>query len=251
MHPFSASSKSRRFDRGLQLASVLLAGALGLSGCQSITADSLNAAQVRFVDASVDAPALDFYLNGGGSAYNLSFGTVTSYVAAGTGESRISANRANTAQTLASARASLVGTRQYTAVVSNTLGSLQETIYPDANAPAPAGMISIRILNEAAGLGPVDVYLVPNSGSLTTTAPLVRDLGYTGNGGYLDVPAGASYSVTVLAAGAATSSANGGLTSGVSVNGPSGAVRTVVLSDAQIATGKRLDGLVLDDFETP
>ena len=225
--------------------------ALGLTGCQSITADSAEAAQVRFVDTSVDAPGLDVYLNGSGTAYNLSFATVTSYIPVMPGEYRISANRANTAQALVTAKAALGGTRQYTAVVSNALGSLQETVYPDANVPAPAGMISVRVLHAAAGVGALDVYLVPGSGSLATTAPLVRGLGYTGGGAYVTVPAGAAYTVVALAAGVSPALAGaGGVLSGVSVAGAAGAVRTVVISDAQGAS-KGLYGFVLKDFDTP
>ena len=229
---------------------MLCLAALGLSGCGSITADSPDAAQVRFVDASADAPALDLYLNTNGAAYNLSFGTVTSYVAAGPGEYRISANRANTTQALVNAKATLGATRQYTAVVSNSLGNLQETVYPDAHAPAPAGMLAVRVLNAAAGGGPVDVYLVPTNGVTAALAPLVRGLGYTGNGGYVDVPANASYSVEVVPGGMVPAAANGGLLSGVSVSGSSGAVRTVVLGDAQPGS-KGMNGFVLEDFDTP
>ena len=238
------------FPSRVAAAGALCVAALGLSGCQSITADSPDAAQVRFVDASLDAPALDLYLNTSGAAYNLSFGTVTSYVAAGPGEYRISANRANTTQALVNAKASLGATRQYTAVVSNTVGNLQETIYPDAHAPAPAGMLAVRVLNAAATAGPVDVYLVPAGGSAAASTPLVRNLGYTGNGGYVDVPGGGSYAVEVVPAGTAPGAGNGALLSGVSVTGSSGAVRTVVLGDAQ-AGSKGLNGFVLEDFDTP
>ena len=232
-------------------AGVLCVAALGMSGCQSITADSAESAQVRFVDMSVDAPALDLYLNGNGAAYNLSFGTVTSYVAVSPGEYHINANRGATSQALVNTRAALGGTRQYTAVVSSALGSLQETVYPDANAPAPTGMEAVRVLQAAESAGPVDVYLVPSTGSGTASSLLVRDLSYTGSGPYVDVPAATSYTVAVVPAGATLAAANGGMLNGVSVNGASGAVRTIVLGETQQRGGKGLYGLVLNDFDTP
>ena len=220
-----------------------------LLGCQSITADSAEAAQVRFVDTSVDAPGLDVYLNGSGTAYNLSFATVTSYIPVSPGEYRISANRANTGQALVTARAALGDTRQYTAVVSSSLGSLQETVYPDASAPAPAGMISLRVLHAAAGAGPLDVYLVPSAGTLATAAPSARGLGYTGGTAYLNVAASSAYTVLALPAGTPPAGAVT-LLSGVTVSGNAGAVRTVVISDAP-GGGKGLYGFVLKDFDTP
>ncbi len=247
----TSDSSPHPFPLRALAAGGLCVAALGMSGCQSITADSAESAQVRFVDMSVDAPALDLYLNGNGAAYNLSFGTVTSYVAVSPGEYHINANRGSTAQALVNTRAALGGTRQYTAVVSSALGSLQETVYPDANAPAPAGMEAVRVLHAAADAGPIDVYLVPSTGSGTASTSLVRDLSYTGGGSYIDVPAAASYAVAVVPAGVTLAAANGGLLNGVSVNGASGAVRTIVLSETPQRSGKGLYGLVLNDFDTP
>lgn len=237
----------------LRLVEVVCLGlaALGLAGCQSITADSPDAAQVRFVDASVDAPGLDVYLNGSGAAYNLSFATVTSYIPVTPGEYKLSASRANTAQALVTAHAALGGTRQYTAVVSNALGGLVETVYPDANAPAPAGMVSVRVLHAASGVGPLDIYLVPSSGTLATATPLIRDLAYTGAGAYVNLPANTAYTVAAVPTGVSPAPAGpSSLLSGVSVAGNSGAVRTVVISDAQ-GNAKGLYGFVLKDFEIP
>ena len=223
----------------------------GLWGCQSIAADSTEAAQVRFVDTSVDAPGLDVYLNGNGTAYNLSFATVTSYIPVTPGDYKLSADRANSTQALVTAKAALGGTRQYTAVVSSALGSLQETVYPDANAPAPAGMISVRVLHAASGAGPLDVYLLPGSGNLATTAPLARGLGYTGNTAYVNVAASPVYTVVALPAGVPPTPAGAAtLLGGVSVVASAGAVRTVVISDPPNG-GKGLYGFVLKDFDTP
>ena len=233
---------------------LLSAGVVGLSGCGSLTAASTEAAQVRFFDGSMDAPGLDLYMNGSGVAYNLSFGTVTSYVPVSPGETHIYANRANTSQALVTARAALGGARQYTAVVSNALGSLQETIYPDATTAAPAGMVAVRVLHAASESGPLDVYLLPGGGAggaLTAAVPVARDLGYLGAAGYVDVPLSAKYAIAVVPAGAPLTAGATTMLSGTSVTGASGAVRTIVLSDLPLAKGKGLDGFVLDDFDTP
>lgn len=222
----------------------------GLSGCQSIVANTTDAAEVRFVDTSVDAPAVDLYVNGSGAAYNLSYGTFSSYVAVIPGASQISANRANTGQVLTNAHAALAGAHQYTAVVSNHLGSLQENIYPDAS-PAPvSGMISVRVLNEA-DTAPLDVYLVPGSSALALASPVVSDLSYTSDDGYVRLPANTTYTVFAIPAGAVPTAANAVTVGGITVTGSSGAVRTLVLSDAAKIEGKAVFGFVLDDSETP
>ena len=229
---------------------LLCVGVAALSGCQSIVANTTEAAQVRFVDTSVDAPAMDLYVNGTGAAYNLEYGTSSSYVGVIPGTAQISAERANTGQVLINAHASLAGSHQYTAVVSNRLGSLQENIYPDALPPTIPGMLSVRVLN-VADSGPVDVYLVPGLNALPMASPIASNLSYTGEAGYVHLSANTSYTVVVFPAGAAPTAANAISVSGITVAGSSGAVRTLVLSDAAKIQGKAVFGFVLDDSEAP
>ena len=205
-------------------------------------------AQVRFADTSVDAPALDVYLNGTGAAYNLGFATYSSYVPVSAGTYQVSANRANTGQALASARTALVSGHQYTAVVGNRLGALQEHIYPDATPAAIAGLMAVRILNELDG-GPVDVYLVPNASALASTPPVATGLAYAMSAGYVRVPSGVSYFVVVTPAGGSPVGAGAVKVSGASVSGGLGAARTLILTEAA-KDGKGLYGLVLEDAES-
>ncbi len=227
---------------------MLMTGLLALTGCQNITAGSTAAAEVRFVDTSIDAPPLDIYVSGTGAAYNLGYATFTSYVALSPGEYQIKANRASTAQALANAHATLAGARQYTAVIGNVLGGLQETLYPDQKSPAPASMISVRVLQESAGAGPLSVTLVPSGGTAASTASLAVDLGYAASSGYVNVPAGTAYSVFVTANALG---AHATLLNGVAIPPGGGAVHTLVISDAPVGRGERLYGFVLDDVDAP
>ena len=250
MQPFVSCSNRRQASLRWLAAGALTAATLALAGCQSLTEGALDSAQVRFVDVSPGSPDMDLYVSGSGAAYNLGYGTVTSYVAVSPGASTISANRANTLQPLASVRATLNGSRQYTAVVSNSLGSLDETLYPDRSTPAPAGMIAVRVLNEATRGGPLDVYLVPGTGALATTAPVARDLGYSASSGYIELPASGSYSIMALPAGTASGPAASSLLSDVSLRASSRSVRTVVITDAP-AGDKGLSSFVLEDLDMP
>jgi hypothetical protein len=227
----------------------LVCAPLGLSGCQSIVANTPDAAEVRFVDTSLDAPAVDVYVNGTGVAFNLGYATFSSYVPVTPGSSQISATKANTGQTLVAAHAALAGAHQYTAVVSNRLGSLEENIYPDVAPAVVPGTLSVRVL-DAAEAGAVDVYLLPPPGGGQATA-IAKNLGYPGDAGYEHIPAGVSYTVLAVPAGAAPTTANALAGSGVTVSGAPGAARTVVLSEAQRGEAKRMYAFVLDDFETP
>lgn len=243
-----ANSELRKIRCRLAAAVIAAVAVLGLSGCQSMVGSSTESAQVRFIDTSVDSPALDLYVNGNGAAYSLGYATFSSYIPVTPGTSLISANRANTGQALVNAHAALAAAHQYTAVVSSRLGSLQEKIYPDLTPAAVPGMLSVRVLNEADG-APLDVYLVPGSGSLASAAPLASGLSFTGATGYEHIAANTAYTVAAIPAGAAPSAANAVTVSGITLTGGSGAVRTVVLSDLAGADGKGVYGFVLDDGE--
>jgi hypothetical protein len=66
-----------------------------LSGCQGITEGPVPS-QVRMIDASLSAGAIDVYLGSNALAYNLGLGTVTSYVPATPGTYTVSAEAAGT-----------------------------------------------------------------------------------------------------------------------------------------------------------
>ena len=59
----------------------LAAVTFGLGGCQSVTG-STSVSQIRFIDASIEAGGIDVYMSNAAVAYNLGFGTITSYIRA-------------------------------------------------------------------------------------------------------------------------------------------------------------------------
>ena len=84
---------------------ILALAALTLTGCQSI---SSQFAQVRFIDASPDLPAVDAYQNSTAIAYNLGFGTVTSYIFTAPTSYAFSLDSAGSQQQLAGLHAALL-----------------------------------------------------------------------------------------------------------------------------------------------
>ncbi len=200
------------------------------------------------MDTSLDAPPLDLYVNSTGAAYHLENATFSSYVAVVPGAYQIRANKANTGQVLVDAHATLAGAHQYTAVISHRLGSLQENIYSDTPPAALAGTMAIRVIN-AADTGPLDVYVIPSAASLGLASPVASGLGYAGDAGYARLQASTSYTVLAVPSGVAPTLASAVTVSGTTLSGGSGAVRTVVLSDAAKIDGKGVYAFVLDDSE--
>jgi hypothetical protein len=230
---------------------LLMGAAALLSGCQSLAG---NSAQLRILDASPDAGVIDAYQNNTGLAYNLQSGTVTTYVAMQPGTYTLSAKKSGTRQTLVSGSASLAAGRQYTEIVGNVAGDLQEMMLEDQNQPAPAGQIAIRLLNEAPRTGHVDVYLVAHGGRLVNTSPLTFNLAFGGLTGYINVPAG-TYAIDVVPTGTAPVSSTPTLMSGAQVAYDSGSVRTVVILDQETLGPQRaaltpgVQAIIATDFD--
>lgn len=230
----------------------LLAIALAVfSGCQSI---DMNSPQLRVIDTSPDAGLLDSYQNNTGLAYNLSFGTMTSYVPMSPGAYTLSADRAGTRQTLISTNTTLSPGKHYTAIVGNNLASMQQTVLLDQSQPAAAGEIAVRFVQQATRSGAVDIYLVPRNGRPANTSAIATNLNFGANSGYISVPAG-TYAIDIVPTGTTLVSSTVTLLSGPQTDYESGAVRTIVLIDQETLGPQRsaltpgVQTILLDDAD--
>jgi hypothetical protein len=243
-HPGKPPTANRR----RAFCAAMLLAALGLSGCQGITSTS---AQLRVIDASPDAGVFDSYQNTSALAYNLGFGTVTSYIPMSPGAYNLAAEKAGTRQTLVANNATLVANRQYTAIIGAGIANLQQTILLDQSDPAPASRIALRVLNQTTRPGALDVYLVP-LGKGVGTSKLASNLAFGANSGYIDLPEG-TYAIDVVPAGTFLTSSTTTLLSGAQLAYDSGAVRTIVLIDQEAPGTQRanpgVQAIVADDAD--
>lgn len=229
------------------LAAAAVSAALLLSGCQSIEGTTAGSATVRFVDVSSDSPGMDFYLNKQAQAYNLGYETSTNAIPVSAGNYAVSVNKYSTTQQLASTTLSVVSGQHYTVIAGNVLASLQLSALTDQNVPAPNNEISVRILDQSVANGALDVYFVPTSGKLTTTAPLVQAVVFGGNTGYINIPAG-TYQIAVLPAGTVPIATTITSYTGSSVTYASGSAQTFILDDKQIVTNPTVNVITLADY---
>jgi hypothetical protein len=211
----------------------MMLAAVGLSGCQGIT---MNSAQLRVVDASPDSGVIDSYQNSSALAYNLGFGTMTSYIPMSPGVYNLAAEKAGTRQILASSTETLAADKQYTEIIGAGLANMQQTLFLDESTPATAGRIAVRVINETTRAGAVDIYLIPMASTTSkgmSASPLAVNLGVGATSGYIDLPEG-TYAIDVVPTGTLLASSTVTLLSGAQVAYASGAVRTVVLIDQQV-----------------
>ncbi len=224
--------------------------ALGiLSGCQAVTS-SPSASQLRVIDASPDAPGLDMYENNSVIAYNLGFGTVTSYISTDPGNFTVAANIAGSKTALASAKGTFTASSQYTVLIGNAAANLQELILKDQAQAAPSGQISLRLIDQATRIGAIDIYLVPSGQKFTAVTPLITNLAFPTNTGYLNVPTG-TYTLVIVPAGTIPTSSTVATYTGAQVTYSGGSVTTIVLIDQQLVTTPGLQIITAQDYVSP
>jgi hypothetical protein len=220
-----------------------------LSGCQAVVSNSPSS-QVRVIDVSPDAPGLDLYQGSSPLAYNLGFGAVTSYVPLVPGTYTIAANSAGTRQAVASSRAALAASAQYTVLIGDVAGNLQQFVLTDQSHAAPAGQVSLRFIDQATRVGAVDIYLVPAGQKLTAVSPVVTGVAFGANTGYLNVPTG-TYTLSLLPTGTVPAEATVPTYTGAQITYPAGAARTIVLIDQQLLTTPGLQVITAEDYDSP
>lgn len=233
----------------VRIAAVALFAA-ALTGCQGISGIQ-PASQVRVIDASPDAPALDIYQSSSsqGSAaslYNVGFGAVSSYMQVAPGAYTHSATTAGTQQQLASVRGTFAAGAQYTVLTGNVAAGLQMSVLRDQSTPAPYGHASLRVLDEATRGGAVDLYLVPAGASLAHLTPFLASATFGATTGYVNAPAG-TYSIVAYPAGSVPAAAVPEYT-GSQITYPSGSARTLILLD-QPAIPRGLQVITAVDYD--
>ncbi len=234
-----------------RLVTVLVSGAsaLLLSGCQAVV-NSTSAAQVRVIDASPDAPGLDMYENSTLFAQNLGFGTVTSYVPFDVGAYSIGANSAGTKQSLIATKGTFAANNQYTVLIGNDAADLQELILTDQAQPAPSGQIVLRFLDQATIIGALDVYLVPAGQKFTAVTPLLTNLTFSTNTGYMQVPTG-TYTLVLVPTGTVPTSTTVATYTGAQTTYSAGSASTVILIDQQLVTTPGVQVITTQDYTSP
>ena len=241
--------RRRPLARRTVLSALLATGLVALTGCQSITG-STSASQVRIFDASPDAPGLDMYQSGNVLAYNLGFGTITSYIPLSPGTFTITADTAGTKQALVSVKGTFAANTQYTVLVSDVAASLQGTVLTDQSQAAPSGQISLRFLDEATRISAVDLYMVPSGQKLTAVTPIYTNLSLGVNTGYINIPTG-TYTLVLVPTGTVPTSSTIATYSGALVTYSGGSATTIFIIDQQLVTTPGLQVISATDYQVP
>jgi hypothetical protein len=217
-----------------------------LTGCQSLTSEG-SFSRIRIVDLAADTPAVDIYHGANAVAYNLSFGTVTSYIPVTPGSSTLTVDVAGSKQVLSLLKGSFSAGMNYTMLVNGPVASLQQVVLADQPQPAVAANPSVRLIHQAAQTGAVDVYLVPAGQRLSATTPLITNLAAGAATAYLPVPSGI-FAVVLLPAGTPPT-ASAAIHSGRQLRYSSGLARTLILVDPSPSSSVGVQVITTTDAE--
>ena len=224
---------------------------LSLSGCGDVNSSTnTRVAQLRVIDASPDAGGLDIYLNASAAAYNLGFGSVSSYFPVVPGTYNATADQANTRTVLTGTRGTFLQNVQYTLLVGDVAGGLQSMLLTDQNAPAPSGQVLVRFIDEATRAGSLDIYLVPSGATLANSVPVAQGVTFSQIRNYISVPAG-SFSIVVVPNGTTPSATTVATYAGGQTSFPGGSARTVVLLDTQLTAVPGVQVVIANDYDSP
>ncbi|MEP7183923.1 MAG: DUF4397 domain-containing protein [Betaproteobacteria bacterium] len=178
--------------RRFHLLAALLALPLALGSCKINTINSFPTtyAQVRFINAMADAPALDVSEGGNKVWPGVNFETGTGYLDFLPSNTSFGVALTGTATTLVSAGYSLFGTQPYTLIAYGYPTAASLLMAPDDTIVPGNGQFKLRVTNVAAGVGTIDTYVTAPGVDITNVAPAFNATGYGISTISLQFPAG-------------------------------------------------------------
>lgn len=212
-------------------------------------------ANLRIVNLIPDAPSVSVQLGTNPPLVTgLLFQQFTQYlgVPGGSQDFMVSANGG---QSFAINQTNSMGSGNYSYIVYAPVVSATGMLVNENNLPTPnSGTFNFRVINVAAGIGPIDVYLTPAGTDINSTSPTIANIGLGGVSLFVSVNTG-SYELRVTATGTkqvvydtAVQSFNNGASyqAAVFTKGSSRLVSVVMLNLDSNGTGAVNDNLLAE-----
>jgi hypothetical protein len=159
--------------------------------------------QLRFVQASVDAPAVNLVVDGTTLATNLAYSNISDYQSVKTGPRHVQVVPVNSGAAILDTSVSITGGGSQTLLLTGPVAHVQSDLVTDGGTAATTGDGHVRVLNAASKMPVADVYLIPSGTPLTGRQPVTSSLSYNKDTGYQLVVAG-SYEVFMTSPGTTT-----------------------------------------------
>ena len=185
------------------LLATLCLVALALTGCSKSNNGGGNG-NIRVVNAFFEAPSLNFVIAGTTLASALPFQGLRPYQSVGNGLQTFTVTGTGASTPLVNASTTINGGANYTYVVYGPLTSVGTIFAVDSFTDPGNGYYAVRVMNTAAGIGPIDVYLTPPGADLTVAAPTVSNVTYGSTTVFVAVLIGANFEIRITPSGTKT-----------------------------------------------
>ena len=181
------------------IVATLLAVALSLAGCNTgngVVSVSSTKANLRIVNLIPNARGpLDVTLDNSAFASGLAFETLQQYqqinsITQANPTQTIQATVTGSVSSLITTTIAPIGETNYSYIMFGPVTAPVGQLYDDTVTDPGAGNINVRVINAAAGIGSVDVYLTPPGTDLKLVAPSVAGVGYGSPSGFGTLPIG-------------------------------------------------------------
>jgi hypothetical protein len=225
-----------------RVAATMAVAGVPLLGCQSVQSSMPSQTQVRVIDASYNAPAVDVDVATTPIATNIGAATFTNYAFLPPQNSTAYVFPVGTTKATVTVAGDFLVSEQHSVFITDVGTGYTATILTDQPTAAPTGYFSIRFLQQALVAGAVDIYLVPNGGALADAKPLFSDVAPQAVEGYANVIAG-SYTIVITPTGVITTPYTS-----TAIQFSAGQVRTALIMDAQLTKNPPVTVTIGDDL---
>jgi len=138
-------------------------------------------ANMRFINLSPNAGAMDVYLNSALLVGSVSYGFASGYQSMDAAATSLSVNQATTTNILLTGNISFASNNHYSAIVYDSVAILKGDIFQDDRTDPPAGKAYVRFFNYVSGTPSLDIIKAGNTSNKLFTSRTYMDHKTTGS----------------------------------------------------------------------
>ena len=157
------------------------------SGCGS--GGSSGTASIRFVQGSIDAPQVDFVVDGKTETTGMLYGNASTYISVKSGNRHVQVIPVNSTTPLLDQNVSLAENANETLMLTGPVAQHKPLVLNDGSTVTggTSTTSNVRVVNISTQMGPADVYIVPSGTNLATATPVAKGLAFDQNTGYQSI----------------------------------------------------------------
>jgi hypothetical protein len=182
------------------LLAALCLTSLILTGCGKGSSSQGNA-QLRLINAFSQANALDLNVNSKMVVNGLPFQSNSQYASIDSGSQTFIVSVTGASTSLIDTTLSTSSNTNYSYIVYGPQTAVGALLLTDSFNDPGDGFFAVRLVNTAAGLGPLDLYLTAPGADLSATAPSAANIVYGTASVFASVAIGATFEVRITPAG--------------------------------------------------